>query len=147
MNRMQKTFCYYNRWTPARRHSKQNNFTVYTLSAIFDITDKSNKLNKNISVISIELIPSFLLGVNSNTETSSFTWVKLNRAISNLKLKQMASYLTLWFLCFSILDMAFTFPFLCYLEKFQLLVVKKNVLIFAAFYFYIYELKKCVSYF
>ena len=34
---------------------------IHALSAICDITDESNKLNKNLSVISFELVLSFLL--------------------------------------------------------------------------------------
>ena len=66
---------------------KNNNFAVHTLSAICDITDESNKLNKNLSVISLELILSFLLCISSDIETNSFTCFKLHIPISNLKLK------------------------------------------------------------
>ena len=55
---------------------KNNNFAVHTLSAICDITDESNKLNKNLSVISLESILYFLFCVNSDMGTNSFT--KLN---------------------------------------------------------------------
>ena len=41
---------------------------------------------------------------------------------------------------FSILDVAFAVPFLCYFQKFQF-VVRNFELIFAALYFYVYELK------
>ena len=41
----------------------------------------------------------------------------------------------IYYTYFSILGVTFTVPFLCYFQK----------LIFAALYFYIYELKKCVS--
>ena len=41
--------------------------------AICDITDESNKQNKNLSVISLELILSSLLCVSSDMETNSFT--------------------------------------------------------------------------
>ena len=40
---------------------------------------------------------------------------------------------------FSILDVAFAVPFLCYFQKFQF-VVRNFELIFAALYFYVYEL-------
>ena len=42
------------------------NFTVHTLSTIYAIIDESNKLNKNLSVKSLELILSFLLCISSN---------------------------------------------------------------------------------
>ena len=61
------------------------NFTVNILSSICVITDESNKLNKNISVISLELILSFLLCISSDIETNSFTCFKLHIPISNLK--------------------------------------------------------------
>ena len=41
--------------------------------------------------------------------------------------------------------MDFAILFLCYLQKLQLLVVKNFEIIFAALYFYLYELKKGVS--
>ena len=44
----------------------------------------------------------------------------------------------------SILRAAFVVPFLCYFQKFHLLVAKSFELIFAALCFNIYELKKCV---
>ena len=46
---------------------------VHILSTICIIIDESNKLNKNLSVISLELILSFLLCVSSDMETNSFT--------------------------------------------------------------------------
>ena len=46
-------------------------------------------------------------------------------------------------LLFSILDVVFAVPFLCYFQK--LLLVKKIKVIFAALYFYLYVLKKSVS--
>ena len=55
--------------------------------------DELNKLHKNLSIISLELILSFLLGISSDMETNSFTCLKLYIPISNLKLKQTASYL------------------------------------------------------
>ena len=61
--------------------------SVHTLSAVCDITDESDKLNKNLSVISLELILSFLLCVSLDMETNSFTWLKLHTPISNPKLK------------------------------------------------------------
>ena len=60
---------------------------LYTLSTICVIIDESNKLNKNLSVISLELILSFLLCISSDMETNSFTCFKLHIPISNLKLK------------------------------------------------------------
>ena len=62
---MQKPFSHFNRWTPIRRYWKQNNFTVHTLSAICDRTDESNRLNKDLSVITLELILSSPLCVGS----------------------------------------------------------------------------------
>ena len=60
---------------------------VHTLAAICNITDESNKLNKNLSVISLVLILPFLLCVSLNRETSLFTSLKLyHTSISNLKL-------------------------------------------------------------
>ena len=56
-----------------RQSEAIKNFTVNILSTICVITDKSNKLNKNLSVISLELILSFLLCVSSDMETNSFT--------------------------------------------------------------------------
>ena len=47
-------------------------FTVHILSTICAIIHESNKLNKNISVISLELILSFLLCTSSDIETNSF---------------------------------------------------------------------------
>ena len=63
------------------------NFTVHILSTICVIIDESNKLNKNVPTISLELILSFLLCINSDIETNSFTCFKLHMPISNLKLK------------------------------------------------------------
>ena len=63
------------------------NFTVHTLSTIYDIIDESNKLNKNLSVKSLELILSFLLCISSNMVTNSFTCFKLHMPTSNLRLK------------------------------------------------------------
>ena len=40
---------------------------------ICDIDGVSNKLNKNLSVISLELILSFLLCISSDIEAKSFT--------------------------------------------------------------------------
>ena len=62
----------------------------YTLSTIWDITDVSNKLNKNPSEISLELILSFLLCIILNMEINSFTWytnveskIKINGLLSD----------------------------------------------------------------
>ena len=63
------------------------NITLCTLSTICVMIDESNKLNKNLSVISLELILSFLLCISSDMETNSFTCFKLHIPISNLKLK------------------------------------------------------------
>ena len=46
---------------------------------------------------------------------------------------------------FSILCVAFAVAFFRYFQKLHLFVVKKIELIFAALYFYISELKKCIS--
>ena len=54
------------------------------------IIDVSNKLNKNLSVISLELIGilTFLLCVSSDMKTNPFiTWLRMYTPISNLKLK------------------------------------------------------------
>ena len=59
---------------------------LYTLSTICVIIDESNKMNKNLSVISLELILSFLLCISWDIETNSFTCLKLHIPISNLKL-------------------------------------------------------------
>ena len=63
----------------------------YTLLLFFVyITDVSIKLNKNLSIISLELIGilTFLLCVSSGTEINLFiTWSKMYTPISNLKLK------------------------------------------------------------
>ena len=64
----------------------KNRIILYALS-ICDITDVSNKVNKNPSVISLELILSYLLYINSDMVINSFIWLKLHTPISNLKLK------------------------------------------------------------
>ena len=51
----------------------KNRTILHTLSTIFDIVGMSNKLNKNLSVMFLELILSFLLCIRLNMETSSFT--------------------------------------------------------------------------
>ena len=56
-----------------RQSEAIKNFTVHILSTICVIIDESNKLNKNLSVISLELILSFLLCISSDMETNSFT--------------------------------------------------------------------------
>ena len=60
-----------------------------TLSIICYIKDESNKLNKNLSVISLASIGilTFLLSICSDMETNSFTWLKMYTPTSNLKLK------------------------------------------------------------
>ena len=70
-NRMQKTLV-----TIIGEHQSEtikNRITVHTLSTICDIINESNKLNKNLSVISLELILSFLLCISSRMETNSCT--------------------------------------------------------------------------
>ena len=51
----------------------KNRTILHTLSTIFGIVGMSNKLNKNLYVIFLELILSFLLCIRLNMETSSFT--------------------------------------------------------------------------
>ena len=57
-----------------RQSEAIKNFTVHILSTICVIIDESNKLNKNLSVISLELILSFLLCISSDMGTNSFTF-------------------------------------------------------------------------
>ena len=57
-----------------RQSEAIKNFTVHILSTICVIIDESNKLNKNLSVISLELILSFMLCISSDIETNSFTF-------------------------------------------------------------------------
>ena len=57
----------------------------YIFFLLFAIIDESNELNKNLSVISSELVLSFLFCMSSDIETNSFTCFKL--PILNLKLK------------------------------------------------------------
>ena len=54
----------------AYHQSEANNsgIILHAPSAICDITDVANKLNRNLSVISLELILSFLLCINSDKE-------------------------------------------------------------------------------
>ena len=73
--------------TGERQSEAIKNFTVHILSTICVVTDESNKLNKNLSVISLELILSFLLCKSLDIETNSFTCLKFHIPISNLKLK------------------------------------------------------------
>ena len=47
---------------------------LYTISTICVIIDESNKMNKKLSVIYLELILSFLLCISSDMETNSFTF-------------------------------------------------------------------------
>ena len=60
------------------------------LSTICYKIDVSNKLNKNLSVISLELIGNltFVLCISSDMETNSFTWLEMHTPISNLKLNK-----------------------------------------------------------
>ena len=60
---------------------------LYTLFLLFVTIDESNKLDKNLSVISLELILSFLLCISLDMEINSCTWLKLHPPIPNLKLK------------------------------------------------------------
>ena len=62
-------------------------FSVHILFTICVVIDESNKLNKNLSLISLELVLSFLLCISSDIETNSLTCFKLHIPISNLKLK------------------------------------------------------------
>ena len=63
----------------------------YTLLLfVLYIMDVSNKLNKNLSVMPLELIGilTILLWLSSDMETNPFiTWLKMYTPISNLKLK------------------------------------------------------------
>ena len=88
-----KNIRYNNRW---KTEAIKNRILLH-LSTICYITDVSNKLNKNLSVISLELtgILTFLLCISADMEIKSFIWLKMYIPISNLKLKQMASYLIL----------------------------------------------------
>ena len=47
---------------------------LYTISTICVIIDESNKMNKKLSVIYLELILSFLFCISSDMETNSFTF-------------------------------------------------------------------------
>ena len=53
-----------------RQSEAIESFTVHILSTICVITDESNKLNKNLSVISLELILPFLLCISFDMETN-----------------------------------------------------------------------------
>ena len=61
-----------------RQSEAIKNFTVHILCTICVITDESNKLNKTLSVISLELILSFLLCISPDIERNSFTCFKLH---------------------------------------------------------------------
>ena len=84
-----------NRW---KTEAIKNRLLLLLLFTVY-IIDVSNKLNKNLSVISLELIGilTFLLCLSSDMDTnpSFMTWFKLYTPISNLKLKWMAFYLIL----------------------------------------------------
>ena len=69
-----------------KRQKLFKNRILLHLSTISYIFDVSNKLNKNLSVTSLELIGilTILLCITSDMETNSTTWLKM---ISNLKLK------------------------------------------------------------
>ena len=47
---------------------------LYTISTICVIIEESNKMNKKLSVIYLELILSFLFCISSDMETNSFTF-------------------------------------------------------------------------
>ena len=98
---MQKNIRYHNRWTPVRSYLKYNDFTVDTLSNICDIIDESNKLNKNVSVIFLELILSFLLCISLDMGTNSLTWLKLYTNIeSDIQINFLLSdHLTFMWVC------------------------------------------------
>ena len=55
--------------------------------------DLLNKLNKNLLVISLELIGTltFLLCISLDMKTNSFKWLKMHAPISNLKLDKWLS--------------------------------------------------------
>ena len=88
-----KNIRYNNRW---KTEAIKNRILLH-LSTICYIIGVSNKLNKNLSVISLELIGilTFLLWISSDIETNLFTWLKMYTPISNLKLKKMAYHLIL----------------------------------------------------
>ena len=48
--------------------------TVHTLSTISDIIDEPNELNKNLSVIPLELILYFLQCLSSDMKTNLYTY-------------------------------------------------------------------------
>ena len=71
----------------------KNKTILHTLSTICDVVDVSNKLNKNLSVISskplvewIGILP-FLFCKKLDMEKNSFVRLKLHTPTSNLKLK------------------------------------------------------------
>ena len=65
---------------------------ILPLSNICDIIDESNKLNKNVSVIFLELILSFLLCISLDMGTNSLTWLKLYTNIeSEIKINFLLS--------------------------------------------------------
>ena len=86
-----KNIRYNNRW----KTEAIKNRIVLHLSTICYTINMSYKLNKNLFVISLELIGilAFLLCISSGMKANLFTCIKLYTPISNLKLKQMASYL------------------------------------------------------
>ena len=66
----------------------KNRLILHTISIICDITDVSNKLNKNFSIIFLELILSFLLCIGYEDNLIRMIEVdKHDTPISNLKLK------------------------------------------------------------
>ena len=48
--------------------------TVHTLSTISDIVDEPNELNKNLSVVPLELILSFLKCISWSMKTNLYTY-------------------------------------------------------------------------
>ena len=91
--------------TEKKSAAVKNKTILHTLSIICDVVDVSNKLNKNLSVISskslvewIGILP-FLFCKKLDMEKNSFVRLKLHTSTSSLKLKKMVSYLTLLPLC------------------------------------------------
>ena len=91
--------------TEKKSAAVKNKTILHTLSIICDVVDVSNKLNKNLSVISskplvewIGILP-FLFCKKLDMEKNSFVRLKLHTPTSNLKFKKMVSYLTLLPLC------------------------------------------------
>ena len=88
---MQKTSAIF--ITEKQSAAVKNKTILHTLSIICDVVDDSNKLNKNLSVISckplvdwIGILP-FLFCKKLDIEKNSLVRLKLHTPISNLKLK------------------------------------------------------------